>query len=159
MKHFKNGQDDPKNKDDYQVLNAIKELIKTKLFREEGFEKLLQIDADTLSIKNQVFYYYIKGKYYVLNFSEADTKDLEVIYRADDCYTDMVAIAYHNNHPIKDAKFHFARGYCKLLIFQEHTSKDVKAKLRLKIEKIAGRILNYQPDNGSFIWLLSQLPE
>lgn len=159
MKHFKNGQKDQKNKEDYQVLNAIKELIKTKLFREDGFEKLLQIDADTLSIKNQVFYYYVKGKYYVLNFKDADVKELEVIYRADDCYTDMVAIAYDNNFPIKETKFHFARCYCKLLIFQHHTSEDVKAKLRLKIEKTASRILNHRPDNSSFKWVLSQLPD
>jgi len=158
MKHFKHGQQDQKNKENYQVLNAIKELIKTHSFRQDGFEKLLQIDADSLSIKNQVFYHYIKGKYYILNFKDTDVKDLETLSYANDCYTDMVAIAYDNNFPIKDTKMHFARCYCKLLIFQQHSSEDVKAKLRLKIEQSAGRILNYKPDNSSFKWILSQLP-
>lgn len=157
MKILKTSELNAQNKETYQLLNAIKELIKTNSLRQEGFEKLIQIDSEELCIKNQVFYYYIKGKYYVLTFKDQESRDLELLSYANDCYTDMVAIAYDNNFSITSAKNHFARAYCKYLIAENHTSEEVKAKLFQKVEQISNRILRYQPDNTSFHWLLSQI--
>lgn len=141
----------------YQLLTAIKELIKTKSLRKEGFEKLLEIDADTLSVKLQVLYYYIKGKYYVLEFKHSQHKDIELLQYANDCYSDMVTIAYHNSYSIKNTKRHFARAYCKYLIGLHHASNEVRIKLFQKVEQIVDRILHYDPDNPSFLWLKAQL--
>lgn len=142
-----------------QLLTALKELIKTKSLRKEGFKKLLEIDADTLSVKDQIFYYYIKGKYYVLTFKDSDDKNLELLAYGNDCYTDMVSIAYDNDLPIKNAKWHFARAYCKYLIAIHHSSEEVKTKLFKKVKQISGRVLYYQPDNSSFLWLEAQLTD
>lgn len=146
-----------KEKEVYQLLTAIKDIIKTKSLRNKGFEKLQQIDIDTLSVRNQVYCYYIKGKYYVLEFKNSCNKDLEILEFANDCYSDMVAVAYHNSFSIKDAKAHFARAYCKYLIANYHSSEAVSRKLFLKSEQITDRILNYDPENSSFLWLKSQL--
>lgn len=146
-----------KEKEVHQLLTAINELIKTKSLRKEGFEKLQHIDADNLSVKNQVYYYYIKGKYYVLEFKESQSKELELLELANDCYSDMVTIAYYNNFSIKDSKNHFARAYCKYLIALHHSSNEVKIKLFQKAEQIADRVLNFEPNNSSFLWLKLQL--
>lgn len=145
------------DKDVQQLLTALKELVKTKSLRKAGFEKLQQIDADTLSVKHQVFYYYIKGKYYVLEFKDSQNKDVELLQYANDCYSDMVSIAYKNKFSLKEAKSHFARAYCKYLIATYHPSEDVKNKLFKKVEQISDRILNYNPNNESFLWLKAQL--
>lgn len=145
------------NQEAGQLLTALKELIKTKSLRKDGFEKLLEIDADTLSVKHQVFYYYIKGKYYVLEFKDSQNKDIELLQYANDCFSDMVSIAYQNDFSIKDAKNHFSRAYCKYLIGLHHASKEVKTKLFQKVEQIVDRNLSYDSKNASFLWLKAQL--
>ncbi|WP_452597568.1 hypothetical protein [Pontimicrobium sp. MEBiC01747] len=145
------------HKENYQLLTAIKEMVKTKSLRTEGFEKLQEIDADELSIAHQIYYYYIKGKYYVLTYKDAAEKDIELLNRGNDCYNDMVAIAFDNNVSIQNPKRHFARAYCKYLLAQKHTSQDVKVKLLNKVKQITDRMLHFKPDNESFIWLQSQL--
>lgn len=158
MTHLKTPEQIAHNdKDVQQLLTALKELVKTKSLRKAGFEKLQQIDADTLSVKHQVFYYYIKGKYYVLEFKDSNEKEIELLQYANDCYSDMVSIAYKNKFSLKEAKSHFARAYCKYLIATYHPSEDVKNKLFKKVEQISDRILNYNPDNESFLWLKAQL--
>lgn len=158
MKHLKTTEQTVQNeKEVYQLLTAIKELIKTKSLRKEGFEKLQQVDTDFLSVKHQVYYYYIKGKYYVLEFKESQSKDLELLELGNDCYSDMVAVAYQNSFSIEYAKNHFARAYCKYLIALQHSSTEVRWKLFQKSEQITDRILNYDPENASFLWLKSQL--
>lgn len=158
MTHLKTPEQIAHNdKDVQQLLTALKELVKTKSLRKSGFEKLQQIDADTLSVKHQVFYYYIKGKYYVLEFKDSQNKDVELLKYANDCYSDMVSIAYKNKFSLKEAKSHFARAYCKYLIATYHPSEDVKNKLFKKVEQISDRILNYNPDNESFLWLKAQV--
>ena len=148
------------NKDGKQLLTAIKEMIKTPVLRKEGFEKLLEIDSDLLSVENQVYYYYIKGRYHLLEFKNStDKEDLELLYRADDCYNDMVTIAYQNDMNIPDPKFHFARAYAKYLIALNHSSDEVKKKLIHKAKQIIGRVLCYQPKNPSCLWLQKQLQE
>ena len=140
-----------------QLLTAIKEMIKTPLLRQEGFKQLLKIDADSLFTGNQIYYYYIKGKYYVLTFKDALDKDTELLAYANDCYTDMVTIAYENGYPIKNGKYHFSRAYCKYLIAINHSSEEVKSKLFQKVAQITTRVLCYHPDNTSCKWLQSQL--
>lgn len=146
-----------KNRADRQLLIAIKEMIKTPSLRKEGFEKLQAVDAEILSVDNQVYYYYIKGKYYVLEFKASKGKDVELLNYANDSYSDMVAIAYDNNFPIKEAKRHFMRAYCKYLIAINQSSAEVKAKLFKKADQIIGRVLCYDADNDSCLWLQSQL--
>lgn len=145
------------HKETYQLLTAIKEIVKTKLLRAEGFVKLQDIDADELSYKHQIYYYYIKGRYYVLTYKDSVEKDIELLNRGNDCYSDMVAIAFDNDISIQDPKRHFARAYCKYLLAQKHTSYEVKAKLLNKVKQITERMLHFKPDNASFNWLLSQL--
>lgn len=157
MKHLKTTEQGAQQKETYQLLQEIKEMINSPLLREEGFRKLLEIDADTLTVSDQVFYYYIKGKYYVLTFKDSQDKDLELLAYGNDCYTDMVAIAYDNDIPIKNPKRHFARAYCKYLIAINQTSEEVKKKLFQKVKQISGRVLCYQPDNASFLWIESKL--
>ncbi|WP_335974036.1 hypothetical protein [Gaetbulibacter jejuensis] len=152
-----NLQNPKKERQDYQFLTAIKEMINSKSLREEGFNKLQQVDADTLSVKLQVYYHYIKGKYFVLTFKDSNDKDVELLQYANDCYSDMVSFAYKNKFSLKEAKSHFARAYCKYLIATYHPSEDVKNKLFKKVEQISDRILNYNPDNESFLWLKAQL--
>lgn len=157
MKHLSTAEQNAHNKETYQLLKAIKELIKTNSLRAEGFKKLQGIDADNLSVKNQVFYYYIKGKYYVLEFKNFENKNLELLELANDCYSDMVAIAYDNEFSIKNTKNHFSRAYCKYLIAIHHSSEEVREKLTQKAMQIVDRSLNYSPENSSMLWLKAQL--
>ena len=102
MKHLKTPEQNAyQNKDTYQLLKAIKELIKTTSLRKEGFEKLLELDADSLSVNNEIYYHYIKGKYYVLAFKASQVKHIQCLEYANDCYSDMVATAYQNGINLK----------------------------------------------------------
>lgn len=141
----------------FQILNAIKELIKTKSFREEGFEKLKSIDVEELLPQQQIFYYYIKAKFYMLSYREAEVKDITLLEYADDFYTDMVTVAFKNEIRIKSPKNHFARAYCKYLLAQEHSNQQIREKLLAKVKQIVTTALRISPDNDSFMWLQSQL--
>lgn len=160
MKHLKvSEQIAQQERRNNQLLTAIKEMIKTPSLRQEGFDKLLEIDADLLVVKNRIYYYYIKGKYYVLEFKDSNNKQIELLEFGNDCYTDMVAIAYENNFSIQETKFHFSRAYCKYLIGKHNSSKDIRRKLFRKVEQISERVLSYKSHNSSFLWLTSVIKE
>ena len=140
-----------------QLLKALNEMIKTPILQQEGFEKLQEIDADELCIENQVYYYYIKAKYYVLQFKNSTDKDLSLLEYANDYYTDMVVIAYENSFALQNPKRHFSRAYCKYLIASHITSEESKTRLLVKAEQIVNRVLRNNPTNRSCLWLKSEL--
>lgn len=140
-----------------ELLTAIKNKIKNPTLRQEGFTELLEVDSDLLGVENQVYYYYIKGKYYVLEFKATENKDVELLSYGNDCYSDMVTIAYENNFSIENPKRHFSRAHCKYLIAINQPSEQVKEKLFKKATQIIGRVLCYRPDNARCLWLQSEL--
>jgi len=154
--HLITGHDDPNSNEIWQILTAAKELIKTKSYREEGFEKLQAIEADRLTPQQQIFYYYIKGKYYLLSYKN-NTNDVESLSWANDYYSDMVSVAFENNIRIKNPKRHFVRAYTKYLLAQTLSNQEKKEKLLGKVQQIITTALRFNPDNSSFIWLQSLL--
>lgn len=156
MTNLKKTEQKNKEKETYQLLKEIKEMIKTPVLRKKGFKMLMDIEVGRLSVTDQIFYYYIEGKYYVLTFKDSKHEDLVLLEKGNDCYTDMVAVAYENNLPIKNPKRHYARAYCKYLIAL-HSSEEVKMKLFRKVKQISGRVLCHQPENGSFLWLIKKI--
>ncbi|MDC9723429.1 MAG: hypothetical protein PSN34_11765 [Urechidicola sp.] len=157
MKKVNNSEHTAQNfKENFQLLTAIKEMVKTKSLRKEGFEKLQEIYPDELTPSNQVFYYYIKGRFYVLEYKSSPIKEIETLRRGDDCYSEMVCIAYNNKISIKQMSRHFSRAYCMYLLAMEDSSIESRERLLSKVDQICQRSLNYG-SNSSFLWLQEQL--
>lgn len=156
MKHFKTPKQQAQQvKEQQRCLLAIESLIKSETFRELGFEKLNEVDIDSLTPEQLAYYHYLNGRYYVYLFKQC--QDIEHLEWANDFFDDMVSTAYKNKVRIKDVRFLFSRAYVKFQLAQLVWDEERKPWLLQKAEHITETTLKFNPENESFLWLKSQL--
>ena len=142
-------------KENQRCLTAIESLIKSKTYRELGFEKLKEVDTNSLAPEHLVHYHYLNGRYYVYSFKQ--DQDIEHLEWANDFFDDMVSIAYQKKVRIKDVRFLFSRANVKFQLAGLVWDEDRKSWLLQKAEHICDTVLKFNSENDSFLWLKSQL--
>ena len=142
------------SKDMKKQLENIESLIKSKTQRELGFEKLKELDTNSLTPEHLVFYHYLNGRYYVYLYRE--DQDIEHLEWANDFFDDMVSIAYEKKVRIKDVRLLFSRAHVKFQLAGLVWDEDRKPWLLQKSKHICDTVLKFNPQNDSFLWLKSQ---
>lgn len=155
MESKKNTLQPQKSKEIERCLTAIESLIKTKTFRELGFEKLNELKTNTFSPEQLVRYHYLNGRYYAYLFKQDG--DIEHLEWANDFFDDMVAIAYKKKVRITDIRFLFSRAHTKYHLAKLVWDEQRKPWLLKKAEHITNTVLKFNPNNDSFLWLKTQL--
>ncbi len=142
-------------KETRKCLEAIESLIRSKTFRELGFEKLNELDTDTLSPEHLVHYHYLNGRYCVYLYKQ--NQDIEHLEWANDFFDDMVSIAYENKVRIQEIRFLFSRAHVKFQLSRLVWDEERKPWLLEKAKHITNTVLKFNPKNESFLWLKLQL--
>ena len=145
------------NKKIYTHLKRINDLIKNPLSRELGFEKLQEVDSETLNGGLCMYYYYVKGKYYSLLYRDAQDKDIELLLRANDCFDDLVFTARENDIQIKNVKYLFTRAQTKFALSQGVAKSELKQRFLSQAERLTTIALRTDATNSSFVWLNNQI--
>lgn len=144
-------------KETFQHLRNINELIKNPLGKESGFEKLGQIDPEELSPGLKMYFYYIKGKYYSLMYRSEESKNVELLKRANDCFDEIIYTAKENGLKIKNPKYHFVRAFTKFQLSEIYSSQALKEKFRNHSRYLTEQALKSYSDNSSLIWLKAEI--
>lgn len=138
-----------------RCLTTIESLIKTKIYREFGFQKLNELNVDSLNPKHLVYYHYLNGRYYVYCYKQ--DQDIEALEWANDFFDDMVKIAYQNKVSITNMRFLFSRANVKFQLSQLVWGDERKPWLLQKAKHICDIALTFNPKNENFLWLKSQI--
>ena len=142
----------------FAVLKSINNWIKEETTRAEGFKILEQIEVYDLSPGLQMYYRYLKGKYYIRSWKASGKTDVELLERAHDQFEDIPHIAYQNHVKARNQKYLFVRIRTKFLLSQSLTG-DVSEKFlehARRLSKVADRL--YPEDaSTSFAWIRKQL--
>ena len=144
-------------KETFQHLQNINGLIKNPLGRENGFELLGQIDSDELSPGLKMYFYYVKGKYYNLEYRNNDDKNIELLERANDCFDEITYTAKVNGLRVKSPKYLFVRAFTKFQLSERHSAQILKEKFLNHSLYLTEQALKSNRDNNSLIWLKAEI--
>ncbi|KJJ39884.1 hypothetical protein [Aequorivita vladivostokensis] len=144
-------------KETFQHLKNINDLIKNPLGRESGFEQLNQIDSEELSPGLKMYFFYIKGKHYSLLYRNSEEKEIEILERANDCFDDIVYTAREHSVRVKSPKYLFVRAFTKFQLSERHSTQSLKEKFRNHSQHLTQQALNIYSDNNSLIWLKAEI--
>ncbi len=156
MKKLQNvGQSAQNSKEQFRILKAIRQLIKTKAYKSEAIIMLEAIDFEVLPKEGKVLFNYVWGRVHILQYKE--TENVEDLDTANNYLDDMTTTAYQLGIKISDPRMHYSRAYNKFRLAQLTWEDENKPWLLKKVKHITEVNLRFYPDNTSFLWLKSQL--
>lgn len=149
------GSSAPDSKDQFRTLKAVRQLIKTKAYKNQAIEMLEKVEIEHLPNEGKVLINYIWGRIHILQYKEThDIQDLEI---ANDFLDYMIVVAYEHKVRVTDPRLHFSRAHTKFLLAHLTWNEQEKPWLLDKARHITNTTLGFYPENSSFIWLQEQL--
>lgn len=141
----------------YQNLLVLESEIKDPKTRKGGYQALLEIDTDELSVPEEIFYLYIRGKYWTKLYRESSEKKVELLEMAHDYFSEMSDAARSGNLTIRSPRILFLKAHTTYLIGVHHKSLKVRESFISKAKFLAKISVKNYPENKSFVWLKAEL--
>ncbi|WP_452225601.1 hypothetical protein [Lacinutrix chionoecetis] len=155
MKHLNTReQSAPQFKENKRCLTAIESLIKSESYRELGFKKLKELDADILCNKHYIWDLYLNGRCHIYQYKT--TQDIEDLETANDFFDDMATSAFERSVKKLELRFLFTRANTKYKLANLVWEEERKTWLLKKAEHICDVVLKHNPNNDSFSYLKTQ---
>ncbi|MGB1217608.1 MAG: hypothetical protein ACPG5P_07015, partial [Saprospiraceae bacterium] len=142
----------------YKYLKTLNKGIKSgdETVRQQAFEKLLDVDQDSLVIGDLQYYYYLKAKYYYK--VSKDTERMEsMLKKAYECHDKVWILAQKFGTKYTNPKFIFCHAWVMYRLYElaEDTVKKKFLYARSKFFLKYG--LAIHPDNNSLIFLKNKM--
>lgn len=137
-----------------QFITAVKEMVKTPSLRKLGFEKLQNLDSESLPKDLYVQYIYIMCRYYTFEFD--DSQNIDDLEYSNDYVEDMVAAAREKEVQLT-AKQYFVRARIKYLLSIHAKKIDTRKYFHQRAVYLTNISKKKFPQSTQFNWLKSEL--
>ena len=141
----------------HQSLITIREGLKNSETRIASYEELVSIDADVLSTKECILYYFIRGSYFYNKYRKAHHKSIAVLEISADYFDMMFSFARSQKHIIKNPCILYMVTSCTFQIGESHLNKRLASEYIAKAKKYVQTWLPFNNKHTGFVRLQEKL--